>query len=303
MDRPLDREIAEFGEFVILERGLAGNTRSAYVFDLESAAAYLRDVRKITSWSQVTRDMLLDYLDDLRDRGLESTTAAHHLIALKMLFRYLKSEERIEEDVTEVMESPRLWKILPDFLSEQEVVDLLKAFPEASDDPLEVRNRTILELLYSSGLRVSETANLTVKAIDLEEEMIRVTGKGSKTRLVPVGKPALRQLRRYLESSRPVFAARNPANPALFLSYRGRALDRERIWQVVKLAAFRAGITKNIHPHTLRHSFASHLLAHGADLRAIQEMLGHANIATTEIYTHVDRSKLISVHRQFHPRG
>jgi len=303
MDLPLDREIAEFGQFVILERGLAGNTRFSYCFDLESAAAFLRDVKKVTAWSQVTRDMLLDYLDDLRDRGLESSTAAHHLIALKMLFRYLKSEERISVDVTEVMESPRLWKILPDFLSEEEVMALLKAFPAASDDPLDVRNRTILELLYSSGLRVSETANLTLKAVDLEREMIRVTGKGSKTRLVPVGKPALRQLKRYLETSRPVFAQKNPSSPAMFLSYRGRPLDRERIWQVVKLAGTLAGITKNIHPHTLRHSFASHLLAHGADLRAIQEMLGHADIATTEIYTHVDRSKLISVHRKFHPRG
>ena len=303
MSNPLCREIREFGQFVIFERGLAANTRSAYETDLESAAAYLFDVCRISSWQKADRDMLLDYLDDLRFRGLESSSIARHLIALKMLFRYLKSEKRIGTDITEVMESPRLWRILPDFLSEQEIVALLKAFPQNSDDPLEVRNRTVLELLYSSGLRVSETANLQLNAIDLEQEIIRVTGKGSKTRIVPVGKPALRQLKRYLTLSRPAFAEKNPANPALFLSYRGRQLDRERIWQVVKLAAERAGIRKNIHPHTLRHSFASHLLAHGADLRAIQEMLGHANIATTEIYTHVDRNKLLSVHRKFHPRG
>ena len=225
-----------------------------------------------------------------------------HLSALPARWA-MESENKIPVDVTEIMESPRLWRILPDFLSEEEVLALLKAFPQSSDDPLEVRNRTVLELLYSSGLRVSETANLQLKCIDLEQEMIRVTGKGSKTRLVPVGKPALRQLKRYLTLARPILAGKNPANPALFLSYRGKALDRERIWQVVKLGAERAGIQKNIHPHTLRHSFASHLLAHGADLRAIQEMLGHANIATTEIYTHIDRSKLLSVHRQFHPRG
>ena len=303
MSNPLHREIAEFGQFVIFERGLAANTRAAYETDLESAAAFLFEVCRIHSWRNADRDMLLDYLDDLRFRGLEGSTIARHLIALKMLFRYLKSEKRVETDITEVMESPRLWRILPDFLSEQEVMALLKAFPQSSDDPLEVRNRTVLELLYSSGLRVSETANLQLNAIDLEQELIRVTGKGSKTRIVPVGKPALRQLKRYLEFSRPAFAEKNPASPALFLSYRGKPLDRERIWQVVKLAASRAGIKKNIHPHTLRHSFASHLLAHGADLRAIQEMLGHANIATTEIYTHVDRNKLISVHRKFHPRG
>ena len=303
MPQRLNREIEEFGQFVIFERGLAANTRSAYVSDLESAALFLTDQKKVHAWQNVDREMLLDYLDDLRFQGMESTTIARHLIALKMLFRYSKSENKIPVDVTEIMESPRLWRILPDFLSEEEVLALLKAFPPSSDDPLEVRNRTVLELLYSSGLRVSETAGLQLKSIDLEEEMIRVTGKGNKTRIVPVGKPALRQLKRYLTLARPILAEKNPTTPTLFLSYRGKALDRERIWQVVKLGAQRAGINKNIHPHTLRHSFASHLLANGADLRAIQEMLGHANIATTEIYTHIDRNKLLSVHRKFHPRG
>ena len=303
MPQRLNREIEEFGQFVIFERGLAANTRSAYVSDLESAALFLTDQKKVHAWQNVDREMLLDYLDDLRFQGMESTTIARHLTALKMLFRYLKSENKIPVDVTEIMESPRLWRILPDFLSEEEVLALLKAFPPSSDDPLEVRNRTVLELLYSSGLRVSETAGLQLKSIDLEEEMIRVTGKGNKTRIVPVGKPALRQLKRYLTLARPILAEKNPTTPTLFLSYRGKALDRERIWQVVKLGAQRAGINKNIHPHTLRHSFASHLLANGADLRAIQEMLGHANIATTEIYTHIDRNKLLSVHRKFHPRG
>ena len=297
------RDIEEFGQFTVFERGLARNTRSAYETDLKSAAAYLAAAKNITSWQQADREMLLDYLDDLRDKSLASATIARHLIALKMLFRYLKNEGRISVDITEVMDSPRLWKILPDFLSEEEVLALLKAFKTKDDDPLEVRNRTILELLYSSGLRVSETAGLQLKSINFELEMLRITGKGNKTRLVPMGKPAMRQLKRYLEEARPQLTANDPANPAVFLSFRGKQLDRERIWQVVKLAAERAGIVKSIHPHTLRHSFASHLLANGADLRAIQEMLGHANIATTEIYTHIDRSKLISVHRKFHPRG
>ena len=299
----LHRDIEEFGQFTVFERGLASNTRSAYETDLKSAAAYLSAAKNITSWQQADREMLLDYLDDLRDKSLASSTIARHLIALKMLFRYLKNEGRISVDITEVMDSPRLWKILPDFLSEEEVLSLLKAFKTRDDDPLEVRNRTILELLYSSGLRVSETAGLQLKSIDFELEMLRITGKGNKTRLVPMGKPAMRQLKRYLEEARPQLTANNPANPAVFLSFRGKQLDRERIWQVVKLAAERAGIVKSIHPHTLRHSFASHLLANGADLRAIQEMLGHANIATTEIYTQIDRSKLISVHKKFHPRG
>ena len=297
------RDIEEFGQFTVFERGLARNTRSAYETDLKSAAEYLSAAKNITTWQQADREMLLDYLDDLRDKSLASSTIARHLIALKMLFRYLKNEGRIPVDITEVMDSPRLWKILPDFLSEEEVLALLKAFKTKDDDPLEVRNRTILELLYSSGLRVSETAGLQLKSIDFELEMLRITGKGNKTRLVPMGKPAMRQLKRYLEEARPLLTANNPSNPAVFLSFRGKQLDRERIWQVVKLAAERAGISKSIHPHTLRHSFASHLLANGADLRASQEMLGHANIATTEIYTHIDRSKLISVHKKFHPRG
>lgn len=297
------REIKEFGEFTVFERGLSSNTRSAYETDLKSAAEYLFTAKKITMWQQVDREMLLDYLDELRDNSLATSTIARHLIALKMLFRYLKNEERIPVDITEVMDSPRLWKILPDFLTEEEVMALLKTFKPNSDDPLELRNRTIMELLYSSGLRVSEAAGLQLKAIDFELEMLRITGKGNKTRLVPVGKPALRLLKRYLEEARPLLLKNNPSSPAVFLSFRGKQLDRERLWQVVKLAAQRAGIVKSIHPHTLRHSFASHLLANGADLRAIQEMLGHANIATTEIYTHIDRSKLISVHKKFHPRG
>ena len=207
------REIASFGQYLVFERGLAANTRSAYETDLRSAAEFLAENKNISRWAQADRDMLLDYLDDLRDRGLESSTAARHLIALKMLFRYLKSEELVPVDITEVMESPRLWKILPDFLSESETVALLKAFPVKSDNPLEVRNRTILELLYSSGLRVSEAAGLQLKNIDLEQEMIRVTGKGNKTRLVPVGKPALRALKNYLENARPLLAEKNPSSP------------------------------------------------------------------------------------------
>lgn len=303
MTNDLLRDVAHFGQFIIIERGLAANTRFAYESDLISAAEYLAKQKEITSWDQADRDMLLDYLDHLRNNGMESSTAAHHLVALKMLFRYLKNEKKLEVDITEVMESPRLWRILPDFLSEKEVFALLNAFSARSDDPLEVRNRTVIELLYSSGLRVSEAAALPLSALDFDMELLRIVGKGAKTRIVPIGKPALRQMRRYLETARPVLAEKNPNSNSIFLSNRGKTLDRERIWQVIKLAADIAGIKKNISPHTMRHSFASHLLAHGADLRAIQEMLGHANIATTEIYTHIDQSKLLSVHRKFHPRG
>ncbi|MCQ2352625.1 MAG: site-specific tyrosine recombinase XerD [Victivallaceae bacterium] len=295
-------DIRFFTEYLTLERNLSANTTSAYGCDLEDAANFLA-AHGLTEFRQASYDILLDYLDDLRERGKESTTLARHLISLKMLFRFLASEGRAHADCAELIDSPKLWKILPDFLSETEIDALLGVYSKNNGDPLELRNRTILELLYSSGLRVSEAANLPVNAVDFESELLRVTGKGSKTRIVPVGAPALRLVRRYLASARPVLQGDHAPSPKLFLSRNGRPLDRERIWQVVKQAALLAGIGKNIHPHTLRHSFASHLLSHGADLRVIQEMLGHADIATTEIYTHVDKSKLLGVHRKFHPRG
>lgn len=295
-------DIRFFTEYLTLERNLSANTTSAYGCDLEDAANFLA-AHGLTEFRQASYDILLDYLDDLRERGKESTTLARHLISLKMLFRFLASEGRAHADCAELIDSPKLWKVLPDFLSETEIDALLGVYSKNNGDPLELRNRTILELLYSSGLRVSEAANLPVNAVDFESELLRVTGKGSKTRIVPVGAPALRLVRRYLASARPVLQGDHAPSPKLFLSRNGRPLDRERIWQVVKQAALLAGIGKNIHPHTLRHSFASHLLSHGADLRVIQEMLGHADIATTEIYTHVDKSKLLGVHRKFHPRG
>ncbi len=295
-------DIRFFTEYLTLERNLSVNTTSAYRCDLEDAAKFLSS-RGFSEFSQATYDILLDYLDELRESGRESTTLARHLISLKMLFRFLASEGRLLSDCAELIDSPKLWKMLPDFLSETEVDALLNVYSKNNGDPLELRNRTILELLYSSGLRVSEAANLPINAIDFESELLRVTGKGSKTRIVPVGAPALRLVRRYLASARPVLQGDHAPSPKLFLSRNGRPLDRERIWQVVKQAAILAGIDTNIHPHTLRHSFASHLLSHGADLRVIQEMLGHSDIATTEIYTHVDKSKLLLVHRKFHPRG
>ena len=298
----LERDIAGFAQFLALERGLSPATVEAYCHDVRAMADVLRR-SGISQWRQVDQDQLYDVLDDLQSRGLETSSIARHLVAIKVFYRYLTSEKLIEKNITEIMNSPRLWKTLPDLLSESEVKALLTAYPVRTNDPLVLRNRTILELLYASGLRVSEAAKLPMRSIDFEQSLLRITGKGSKTRLVPVGRPALQLLRRYLDEARPVLAAEKPPVAAVFLSCHGRALDRERVWQVVKQAAVLAGIGKNIYPHMLRHSFASHLLSNGADLRAIQEMLGHADISTTEIYTHVDRNRLLSVHRKFHPRG
>ena len=297
-----DREINLFIEHIVVERGLARRTAVSYRSDLRNAAEFFNSLGR-ASWADISRDDILDYLEDRRVEGMESTTIARNLIALKMLMRYLCDEKLLARDVTAVMDGPKLWRVLPDLLSEDEVNRLIDAFSPTATDPLELRNRCIIEILYSSGLRVSEAASLPLTAVDFENETIRVSGKGSKVRIVPMGKPALKLLCRYLNSARPELCAAVPQSPYVFVSNHGRRLDRERIWQVVKLGAERAGIRKNIHPHSLRHSFASHLLDHGADLRVIQEMLGHANIATTEIYTHVASDKLLSIHHRFHPRG
>jgi len=297
-----ETRIGAFVQHIVIERGLARATAEAYAADLHDTAKFLEEAG-LSGWESADRERLLDYLDELQSRGDTSTTIARRLVALKMFYRFLAEEGIIQEDFTRVMDSPKLWRILPDFLSVREVDALLNAFANTASDPLELRNRTMMELLYSSGLRVSELADLPMGAVDFETELIRVVGKGSKTRIVPIGKPALRLLRRYLKEARPALAETAPRASWVFLSNRGKRLDRERIWAVVKEAALRAGISKNIHPHTLRHSFASHLLANGADLRTIQEMLGHADISTTEIYTHVDRDKLVALHRRLHPRG
>ncbi len=297
-----ERDFQEFLRYLTIERGLSPNTADAYRRDLEDFASWLAD-RGIDSCRAVKREMIVDYLENsLSERALEPATIARRLVAIKMFFRHLEEEELIPTDPAAVIESPKLWRALPEFLSIEEVDAFLEAWP-ADDDPLNLRNRTMLELLYASGLRVSELTTLPLTAPDFDNRTMRVTGKGEKTRIVPVGETALELLQRYLREARPFLAEKNPSSPYVFLSHNGRRLNRERIWGIVKEAAVRAGIHKNIHPHTLRHSFASHLLANGADLRVIQEMLGHADIATTEIYTHVDANRLREVHRKFHPRG
>ena len=256
----------------------------------------------VAKWEQATRDALLDYLDFQRQQGLEESSIARSLAAIKVFFRYLYAEKFSSVDPTAAMDSPRLWRILPDMLSIRETERLLKAFPENSGEVLTIRNRAIIELMYASGLRVSETADLKLADIDFDSGMLRVVGKGSKERLVPVAAAVLTLLRKYISASRSELTANIPLSPYLFVSRTGRRLNRERIWAIIKEATLIAGINKEIHPHTLRHSFATHLLENGADLRAIQEMLGHSDISTTELYTHVDKNRLLAVHRKFHPR-
>jgi integrase/recombinase XerD len=221
-------------------------------------------------------------------------------VALRILFRFLVQRKMLVRDPTEFLGVPKVERYLPDTLSEEEVATLIRS--AGGKTPLEIRDRAIVELLYASGLRVSELCNARLENLDLEQGFIRVIGKGNKQRLVPVGSGARRSLERYLSTGRPALVGKKTGGE-VFLSVRGRKLTNQRIWQLLGELARRAGLDKGVHPHMLRHSFATHLLQGGADLRIIQEMLGHADISTTQVYTHVDTSGLHKAHRAFHPRA
>ncbi len=296
----MEKLLELFRSHIGVEKGLSANTVSSYCSDLRDFWQYLGAGADPGS---VSRDRILDYLGACKEKGMESSTLARRLVSIKVFFRFLCAERMIREDVTDIMDSPKLWRLLPDLLSSREMEDFLKAFPDTPKDPLGFRNRAILETIYACGLRVSEAAALELGSIQFDEGLMRVFGKGGKERIVPIAPFTMDMLKKYISEVRPGFTSDGGTKAKLFVSRTGRVLDRERIWAIVKEAARIAGISKNIHPHTLRHSFASHLLENGADLRIIQELLGHADIGTTQIYTHVDQNRLISTHRKFHPRA
>ncbi len=291
--------LQNFLDYISLERGLSINTRKAYADDLKQ---FLNDLTRkgVTSLNQVSRKQILDHLMAMKARGMSTNSISRHLVSIKVFFRYLQQEGLLDQNVTDTMDSPRLWKILPDTLSEKEV-DLLLAAPDMRK-PLGIRDRAILELFYASGLRVSELGGLQLSNLHTADGYIRVIGKGNKERVIPVAGESVRLLNRYLEEVRPLLCD-NPHLQNVFVSKRETALCRQRLWQIIKKYTKDAGIMKNVTPHTLRHSFATHLLQNGAPLRVIQEMLGHADIATTQIYTHVNPERLKSIHQQFHPRA
>ncbi len=303
--------IDQFLDYVSLERGLSKNTRDAYSADLEHFWKYL-SLNRIKSFNHVSRKQMLDYLISEKERGLSVNSISRRLVAIKVFFSYLQREGMLARNVTEAMDSPKLWKVLPGILSIKEVDRMLEA--PAGSDRISIRDKAMLELLYATGLRVSEIAELKTGDIHFDSGYIRCMGKGNKERVVPFGKKASVYLDRYLKEARSEFLTGSRGRKKVsgktgvqdyrvFLTYRGLKFSRKGIWKLIKNYSKRAGITKRVSPHTLRHSFASHLLANGAPLRVIQEMLGHADIGTTQIYTHVDQGRLRSVHAQFHPRA
>ena len=287
--------------YLATERGLSANYQILVRRVLERFAGWSQKHRDRTEISSVTTFDLTDYLVERKGEGLAPGSLRLELVALKIFFRWLAARRRREGDPAEAILPPRQEKHLPDTLNEVEIQQLLEGVH--GDSPLDLRDRAILELFYASGLRLSELVNSRLENLSQDEGWIRITGKGSKTRLAPVGKAALSSLKRYLEQGR-VKLVKPRSGSWIFLSNHGARLTPGRIKQVVKERAAQAGLDPTrIHAHLLRHSFATHLLSNGADLRVIQEMLGHADIATTQIYTHVDDRRLKEVHRKFHPRG
>jgi len=286
----------EYLNYLLIERGLSRNSVEAYSHDLCRFFSWLEDKAP----SRVTQNDVRDHMAWLREQGISARSVARALSAIRGFFRHLVEEDVIAKDPTELLDRPKLGRSLPGVLSREEIERLLAA-PEV--DNLEgLRDRAMLELLYAAGLRVSELVGLSVNDLDLAAQVVQVLGKGDKERLVPVGDEAGIWTRRYLKEVRPALA-RKGSSQSLFLSRRGKGLTRQAVWYRIKLHCAAAGIKGKISPHTFRHSFATHLLEGGADLRAVQAMLGHADISTTQIYTHVDRKRIRQEYDRYHPRA
>lgn len=296
--QPEPEWLREFAVHLRFEQGLAENSVQAYLHHVRRFAEFLRLSAKEHP-AEATGQDVEAFLRSLQEAGLGTATQAQYGAALRALYRFLALVGSVQADPTENLPLPRHRRTLPQVLSVAEVERLLQQ-PDVGT-PTGLRDRAILEVLYSCGLRVSELCALRLGDLLVEQELVRVVGKGAKERLVPIGKPALRWVEQYCRQARPLLM-RRPTD-ILFLSLRGTRLSRMAVWKIVSHAARQAGIERTVHPHVLRHSFATHLLEGGADLRAVQEMLGHAHITTTQIYVHLDRLYLQEVHRSFHPRA
>ena len=291
--------IADFVNYLQIERGLATNTLESYGRDLRQFAQYL-DTQPRSAFDTATRSVILGYLLAMQRQGKATATIARRLAALKAFYQYLLRENQIAQDPTADLESPKLERRLPKVLTVAEVEEVLR-----QPDPHSAsgrRDKAMLELLYATGIRVSELVGLNVADVSLDQGVLRCLGKGEKERLVPIGSVAVGCLRDYIRTGRP-HLIRDPRERCLFVNHHGRRLTRQGFWKIVKKCAQEAHLAKEITPHTLRHSFATHLLENGADLRSVQEMLGHADISTTQIYTHLTQSHLKEVYAKAHPRA
>lgn len=291
------RDVQAFFDYLTVECGLSPNTLAAYRADLRLLNAYLTGAQAaIREWQ--ARD-LQNFLRHLHERGYGLASVARHLASLKMFLRYLHRHGRMRRDLTMMMDTPKKWRNLPSVHRYKQIDALLNA-PDI-DDEFHVRDRALLEMLYATGMRISELTGLRLRDVNLKIGYLRCIGKGNRERIIPIGSLAVQAVDTYLKTQRKKLL-RDPNQDALFLSRTGHRLDRTNCWRVVRKYALRIGLDGKLSPHTLRHCFATHLLEGGADLRVVQELLGHASVATTQIYTHVDLSRLKSIHQKYHPR-
>lgn len=300
----MNRYSTQYLNFLALEKNASPNTLASYRRDLLRYVEYLEGVR-ITSPSEISEEHTAAFLRHLGARGLSPRSVSRCLSAIRGFHKFLVGDGVTPRNPAEALDTPRLARVLPEVLTHTEVETILgQPAPSPRDvRGLWIRDRAMLEVLYATGIRVSELTSLQQANVRDDEGVVRVFGKGRKERLVPIGRSALNWIERYRKESRPLIRARGEAQDALFLNARGMPMTRMAVWKIVQTYAKKAGVVKEVHPHTFRHSFATHLLEGGADLRAVQEMLGHADISTTQVYTHIDREYLKEVHRTFHPRA
>lgn len=309
----MDELIQSFLDYIIVECGLSKNTVAGYENDLKKFSNYLK-TQGCDEFEAVRQHTVVNFMIAEKERGLSENSVLRNLVAIRMLYRFLFCEGKIPKDITSSIELPRRWERLPNVLNQKDVERLLAAPEiEISKHPgnnrtiLAIRNKAILELFYATGARVSEVAGISIGGVNADYGYIKCRGKRDKERIVPLGTVAIEAINRYLQDARPRLLSRrrtiSSEKKALFLSRTGKLLRRENIWHIVKHYVRQIGITTKVSPHTLRHSFATHLLERGADIRSVQEMLGHADISTTQIYTHLDKQHLQYIHKTFHPRA
>ncbi|HLR64236.1 MAG TPA: site-specific tyrosine recombinase XerD [Pseudogracilibacillus sp.] len=296
----LEEDIHEFLTYLKIERALSENTLSSYKRDLSQYESFIREHRQLNKWNDVTRQDIVASLMKLKSEGKSAATIARFTSSLRTFHQFLIREQITDHDPTLQIETPRKSRSLPNVMN---MADVEKLLNYEGDKPLEIRNRAMLEIMYATGLRVTEMVTLKLSDLHLTMGFVRCKGKGSKERIIPVGDYATNALTEYIEFARPLLTKKNPDESSLFVNNHGNPLSRQGFWKILKQIAIEVGLTKSITPHTLRHSFATHLLENGADLRAVQEMLGHADISTTQIYTHVTKTRLNDMYKQFHPRA
>jgi len=296
----MQEQITDYLHYLTIERGLAENTKKSYQRDLLQYLAFLQE-QQITDWQEIDRFTVVSFLQVLKESGRSNATIARMITSLRRFHQFLRQERYTDHDPMQHIDSPKKQQKLPDTLSLSEVEQLL-ATPNTKET-LGLRDRAILEVMYATGLRVSELINLKLNDVHLEMGLLQTLGKGDKERIVPLGDIAIKWVQRYLSEARPHLTRKNPDEAYLFVNNHGSRLSRQGIWKNLKTIVQKAGIYKTVTPHTLRHSFATHLLENGADLRTVQELLGHADISTTQIYTHITKKRMTDVYKQYFPRA